>query len=535
MKENHFRIIFIILVVILLLSAIYIYVFKQTERTIATSKLKSNKTESIISNNIRIGIIEFDNINPILSNNKNVQDVSRLIFDPLFTLTEDYKLEGVLAKEWSKISDKNYIIKLNENIEWQDGNKFDSSDVIFTINILKQLKEESIYYYNVKNILELQEIDEYTIKIITDKNIPCFEYNLIFPIISSKYFNVENIKLESKNLKPVGTGMFYISDANNKNILLKKNLKNSNAKDLKIETITLNLYNSLSNVIEAFKSEEIDIFTTANKNIEDYLKNTRYNISRYINRDYNYLALNCNSKILSNIEVRQAINYAINKENILKDVFNNKCKISNFPLDFGSFAYDISNDIITCDTNKAKNILVENGWKYSTKGWRKKINNISFTVELKLIVNKKDIDNVKLAKKIKEQLALVGILINVKEATETEYTNYLKNKNYDMIIVNDTYSYSPSLDKYFMEGNLSNYTNKEINSLLKEAELLTGENEIKQKYTRINQIYNEQAPHISLYYDTNSIIYSTNIKGTIAPNSYNLFYGIENWYREYEK
>ena len=30
-------------------------------------------------------------------------------------------------------------------------------------------------------------------------------------------------------------------------------------------------------------------------------------------------------------------------------------------------------------------------------------------------------------------------------------------------------------------------------------------------------------------------IYSGNIKGNIHPNSYNLFYGIENWYREYKK
>jgi len=535
MKEKHFKIIFIILVVLLLISAIYIYVFKQSEDYIIASKVNSNKKESLISSDIRVGIIDFDNINPILSNNKNVQDVSRLVFDPLFTLAQDYKLEGVLAKEWSKIVDKTYIIKLNENILWHDGNKFDSSDVIFTINMLKELKEHSIYYHNVKNISQVYQIDEYTIKIITDSNISCFEYNLIFPIISSKYFSEENLKKASKNIKPVGTGIFYISDVNNKNILLKKSLKNAKAEKLKIETISLKLYSSLSTIIEAFKTEEIDIFTTSNKSVEEYLKNTRYNMSKYINREYNYLALNCNSKILSNKEVRQAISYAINKENILKNTLNNEYEISNFPLDFGSFSYDISNDIITYDTNKAKNILVENGWKYSEEGWKKKVNNSNLKIELDLIVNKNNVENEKVVNNIKEQLSLVGILIHVKEVSNKEYNNYLENKNYDMIIANDTYSYSPSLEKYFKEDNLSNYTNKEINTLLKEAELMSDENEIKQKYTRINDIYNEQVPYISLYYYTNSIIYSPNLKGTITPNSYNLFYGIENWYREYQK
>ena len=535
MKESYFKIIFIILVTILLLSAIYIYVFKQNEKTIATSKIRSNKIEQLISNDIRIGIIEFDNINPILSNNKNVQDISRLIFDPLFTLTEDYRLEGILAKEISKITDKTYIMKLNDNIIWHDGNKFDSSDVIFTINMLKKLGDSSIYYHNVKNVLQVQVIDEYTIKIITDSDIPYFEYNLIFPIISSKYFNEDSLELASKNIKPVGTGMFYISDVNNKSILLKKNLKNSKAKNLKIENILLKLYSSLSTVIEAFKTEEIDIFTTANKNVEEYLKNTRYNITKYINREYNYIAMNCNTNILSNKEVRQAISYAIDKENILNNVLDNKCEISNFPLDFGSFAYDISNDIINYNTNKAKNILVEKGWKYSVEGWKKKVNNINLKIELDIIVNKNSTDNIKVANSVKEQLSLIGILINVREVSDKEYMNYLNNKNYDLIIVNDIYSYSPSLEKYFGEINLSNYTNKEIDSLLKEVEFLSNENEIKQKYTKINEIYNSEVPYISLYYDTNSIIYSPNLRGTITPNSYNLFYGMENWYREYEK
>lgn len=535
MKERHFRVTFIILVSILLISAIYIYVFKQSEKAIIASKVNSNKRESLISRDIRIGIIDFDNINPILSNNKNVQDVSRLIFDPLFTLTENYKLEGVLAKECSKIADKTYIIKLNENILWHDGNRFDSSDVIFTINRIKELKENSIYYHNVKNILKMQIIDEYTIKIITDRDIQYFEYNLIFPIISSKYFNEENFKKVSKNIMPVGTGIFYISDVNNKSILLKKYINNSKAENLKIETISLKLYSSLSNVIEAFKTEEIDIFTTSNKSAEEYLKNIRYNITRYINREYNYLTLNCNSKILSNEEVRQAINYAINKEEISKDVLVDKYEISNFPLDFGSFAYDISNDIITYDENKAKNILVENGWKYSEGGWKKKVNNINLKIELDIVVDKNDTDNVKVANKIKEQLNLVGIIINIKEVSDKEYNNYLKNKNYDLIIVNDTYSYSPSLEKYFKQGNLSNYTNEKINILLKEVELLSDENEIKRRYTGINEIYNEEVPYISLYYDKSSIIYSSNLKGTIAPNSYNIFYDIDTWYREYIK
>jgi len=532
-KEKHIKIIFILVILVLLILAIYFNISPKNERIVTVSKLKTTNKDVLISNNIRIGIIEFDTINPILSNNKNIQDISRLIFDPLFTLTEDYKLEGVLAKECSKIDKKTYIIKLNSNIVWQDGKLFDSSDVIFTVNILKKLQTESIYYHNIKDIKTIQKIDEYTLKIVTNTEIPYFEYNLIFPIISSKYFDEENYKSKIKNTNPIGTGVFYISQANNESIILKKNTKNSNTKELKIDTISLNLYDSLPRTIEAFKSEKIDIFISSNQNVEEYLKNTKYNKSEYINRKYNYLAMNCNSAVLSNIEVRQAINYAINKEEILKDVFNEKYIISNFPLDFGSFVYDKTNDIIKYDTNSAKNLLIQNGWNYSEEGWENRFKD-NLKIELSIVVNEKEINNVKIVNNIKEKLKSIGILLNVKKVNEKEYHNYLKNKNYDMIIVNITYEYSPSLERYFKENNFSNYKNQEISSLLKEAELLINENEIKNKYQRISKIYNEEIPYISLYYDISTMFYSVNLKGNIRPNSYNLFYELDTWYREYE-
>ena len=81
----------------------------------------------------------------------------------------------------------------------------------------------------------------------------------------------------------------------------------------------------------------------------------------------------------------------------------------------------------------------------------------------------------------------------------------------------------------------TDYTLDEKTNILNEVKNINEEDEIKQKYTRITEIYNDEVPYISLYYNTNTIIYSTNLKGTVKPNSYNLFYGIESWYREYKK
>lgn len=132
----------IIIVIIAIVYTIY-NVSVSKERKIDNQESLEIK-EKIISTDIRIGIINFDSINPLLSNNNNIQNMSRLVFEPLINLSNDYKLEPCLATEWTKTDKKTYLIKLRENVKWQDGNKFDSDDVIFTINILE--KEAKIQY-----------------------------------------------------------------------------------------------------------------------------------------------------------------------------------------------------------------------------------------------------------------------------------------------------------------------------------------------------------------------------------------------------
>lgn len=533
MKGNFLKIIFILLVVGLIGWAVYVNFFPKNEIQNVENYEVAQEKEKVLSNTLRIGLMEFDNMNPILSNNKNVQDISRLIFDPLFTLTQDFELEPALATEWSKLDDTTYLIKLRENVKWQDGSNFDVTDVIFTIDMLKKAENHSVYAYNVEDITRIEKIDEYTIKITLREKVPYFEYNLIFPIVSSKYFDEKNFKLESKNLKPVGTGLYYISDISNTNILLKRSVTGWNTQKTKLESIDVVLYNSLSGAINGFKAGEIDLFTTSNRKIEEYFKNTAHHAQTYINRKYDYLVLNTKSAILENVEVRKAINSAIDKEKMIKEVYNQQYRISNFPLDFGSFAYSKDNATIAYDENVAKRLLMDAGWKYSAKKWRKTIRYRYRTIELSILVRKDNGNLVKVANKLKEQLEKVGMKITVNSVDAKQYNARIKKKNYDLVLVSSNFGYSPSLYKYFKENNLARYENEQLDNLLDRLENIEDNNELKKSIAVITETYNEDVPYISLYYNTNTLIYSTHLRGNVTPNSYNLFYGIENWYREY--
>ena len=147
MKSNWIKYVFIIFIIIILLFSVY--KIKQDEEEQQELEQASSEEEKVTE--LTLGIAELDTINPILSNNKNVQDISKLIYDPLITLTKDYKAEACLATEWAKQSDNSYLIKLRENVKWTNGERFTAEDVRFTIDRLKEVS--SIYSYNVQYVI----------------------------------------------------------------------------------------------------------------------------------------------------------------------------------------------------------------------------------------------------------------------------------------------------------------------------------------------------------------------------------------------
>lgn len=533
MKSNIIKYMFIIVVIVLLSISAYTLYGKKEEKPQISKEEKENTSETQIITNIRIPVVNFDTINPIISRNQNIQDISRLIYEPLLNLDKDYKIELCLAKEWSKVSPTSYIVKLKENIKWQDNNKLIAKDIQFTIDRIKELNTNSIYAWNVKEVVSVEVIDELTIRINLDKEVPFFEYNLTFPIISSKYYENEDFLNTSKNITPPGTGKFKVIEENG-GIALKQNkdwwnLKNE---ELKLEQIYINKYDNMGEAYNAFKIGNIDILNTQSVNIEEYIGTLGYRAKEYYGRQLDFIAFNMENQVLSNIEVRQAINSTIDKKNIVSAIYRDKYYVSEFPLDFGSYIHEKGKIFQIHDTDKAKEYLVNNGWEYKSKKWRKVVNYRAQKIELNLVVNSSNERRMQVAENIKLQLEGIGIQINIIKATDIQYQKYLENKNYDMILTGVYTSYSPDLTTYFGKNNLANFNNDEVNSIMQEINNITDEKLLKEKYIRLEEIYTEQIPYIFLYHSKNTLICSPKLIGDIQPNTYNLFFNIDTWYRE---
>lgn len=529
MKSNIIKYIFIAFVVGILAFAIYFLNSNnnQEDENNHNSTVQYETTQMIT--NIRLGISDFDSINPIISQNREVLNISTLIFEPLLTLTSDYKTQYCLAKEIAKSDATTYVVKLNENVSWSDGSTLTAKDVQFTIDKIKENKS-SVYGENVARIKSVEVIDYTTLKIFLDKEVPFFEYNLTFPIISYNQYNEKDLKEDI----PISTGMYKITSLNGDKIELVKNEKwrNINTTNPKIDKITVNLYKSAGEIFNAFKLENVDIVNTSKTNIEDYVGTMGYNKKQYEGREYDFLALNCDDTVLQYKEVRQAINYAIDKENIVASIYNNNYAVADFPLDYGHYLYPEDSEKIEYNREKAKQVLEDAGWVYKYGEWRKTENYRTRTIDLTIIVDSTNENRVKVAKLIEKQLESIGINVYVNDVTKSGYERRLKQKDYEIILTGVYNSYSPDLTYFYGEDNLANFENEEMNNLLNEVKSIADENMLKEKYKNIINISKDEAAYIGLYRNKNTVISGQGLMGEITPNNYTTYYNLYNWYRQ---
>ena len=528
MKSNIIKYIFIVFVIFIVIFAVYkINVQEKNNEPSNDVNTVQNtqKTESILN----IGISDFDNINPLITKNEDIINLSTILYEPLLSITKDYGIELRLAEEWSKTDSKTYLVKLKSNLKWDDGTSVTGSDVKFTIEKLQEGK--SVYSDNVKNIKSVEIIDGNTIRISLKEEEPFFEYNLIFPIISSVQFEKEDFY--KSRLAPMATGMYKVTSATKEKMELKQNENwyNANNVEKKIDKVVLNFYDTMGDAFSDLKIGKIDMVCTEKTNVEDYIGTIGFATKEYKGRELDFISLNCEGTVLENKEVRQAINYAIDKNKIISKVFKNNYYVSSFPIDYGSYLYGKESKS-NYNPKKAKEVLEDAGWEYRYGYWRKTVDYESEYLNIDLVVDGTNETRVKVAELIEEQLEEIGINVYVYEASNSGYKSYLKDKDYEMIITGVNNGYSPSSEYFFGESNIANYKNEEMTNLLKEVRNISDTKLLQEKYNRIIEIYEDEVPYICLYRNKKSVVHGIRLTGEMSPNNYTAYYNFENWYRQ---
>lgn len=384
MNTKYFKYIFITTIVLLILAGVYIIYIKDLGKVQAS---ETKNKEIKVSKEICIGITEFDTINPILTKSLEIQHLTKLVYEPLINITQDFDVAPCIAEEWSKINDRTYIIKIDEEKKWENGKKVSIEDIEYTIKTINE--SDSIYKENIKQIETIEKVNENTFKIYLKEPVNFFEYLLCFPIIEENTYN--------SNL-PMGTGKYKITNVNNNEIILQSE---NNKLIVKICKNTTELYNE-------FSRGEIDLIVTKNTDYERYIGNIGFEENIIIGREFYYIS--CEN--IENEEIRKTLDSNISKEKLIYDLYNNRYIAVDFPLEYGSYL------------NKEKQELKETDTKIQS----------TFTISSSK-------ENREIAEKIKEQLEEKNIKVSVLSYQTT---------NADLILKTETVPITPEISQYFI-------------------------------------------------------------------------------------
>lgn len=470
------------------------------------------------------------NFNPILSINDSDRDVTRLIFSSLLKYNERGELVPDLASNYDISKDgKTYTIKLKSGILWHNSESFNSEDVVFTVNAVQNSEYSSPLRTSWQGV-KVEAPDKDTVIITLKTPYGAFDQNLallgILPKHIWKTVVPQNFPLAEFNLKPIGTGPYKFEKLQKDSLgrIISVNLsanENYFSGTPNIKNVTLRFYLSEEEAVSAFNRKEVDgilLQTAQNKNqIRGADNSTVFSLPSL--RIY-AVFLNTDDKILKDKNVRLAINYAINREEILNKLLSNEGRVAIGPIPPGLPGSSPNMEGYGYLPEKAREILEKSGWTKDETGiYGKKLGKDKEATPLKFsIITTKSIQLA--ATMIRDYLRNSGIESELKIMSLGELQqSYLKTKDYNAILIGE--SYTGAADPYvFWHGaaikdpglNLSLYNNKKVNKILEDARLISDPIKRAAKLEEFQKLVLGDAPAAFLYSPNYIYVVKNNIK-----------------------
>lgn len=474
---------------IALIAIISRIIVKKENEPVVQADFNTEKKVSLVQDyNFKIGMSKLDSTNYLNSKNIILNELVSSLSNKLISINKDYSINYIVAKSIKKVSNKQYFIELNSDYNVK------IEDIKNTVNEIKSSGDKNIYYECINNIESIDEQGKNEFSITLKQDNPYFVYNLTFPILNTGNNYPYDIKNEGES-----------------SVLFTRKKSNST-----LSTIQFTGYSDIDNLIEDFKNGKIDMFTASSDSIMQLIGKYEYNVKKYRDGQNIFLLGNKDSKVFSQKEVRQALLYSLNREEIVKKINSTFSEVIDIPYIYSSIRYKY--DIVG-----AKNILIQYGWK-NEKGMNKKtVGEEELTLELTLLVNEKDNTKVKIADMIKDMAENVGIRINIKKAKDNQLTELIKNKSYDIILADVYVNDKPDITYLEEYININDKVNSALN-IVKQSSI----EDLPKNIATLQDVISDEIACIGILARNTNVVYQKNINGFEDINYMKVFYNLEN-------
>ncbi len=452
------------------------------------------------------------------------------VFEGLVAFKEgSTEVEPALATAW-RVSNggKTWEFKLREGVKFHDGTDFTADDVVFTFE--RQMYEDHPYHkgdfaywgYMYSIVESVEKVNDYQVKINLSSPYAPFMYNLAcFPAFIVSEDAMKEKGVDGFRTSPVGTGPFaFVNWEHGSQITLKANENYWGGRPY-LDKVVFQVVPENTTRVMGLKGGDLDLIDNFGpQNVSSIQQDANLKLLSQPGMNVSYLAMNQLHKPFDNKLVRQAINWAIDKEALIESIYGDTAVPAKNPLPPTLWGYNNWINDYGYDPAKAKELLAKAGYPDG------------FTAELWYPNNPRPYmpDGKRVAQAMQSNLRDVGINVELVTYDWGTYLDKTENGEHDMALLGwigdngdpDNFIYV-LLDSdnatIGSAGNIAFYNNYILHQILIQAQQTTEGKQVREGlYKAAQYIIHDDAPWVPVSHMNKFMGADTDVMGyTIHP------------------
>ncbi len=428
-----------------------------------------------------------DTLDPQKTSGTLTFQVLKSIYDTLVEPDENGKIVPALAESWDVSSDSlEWTFHLRKGVVFHNGDSFTSKDVKATFQRILSKDTASPKAKEFSAISEIDTPDDYTV-IFKLKTVSA---PFLASLASGWGAILPKSLIDSGHdfaSKPVGTGPYSLVEwVRDSRVVLQKNPKYWIAGHPKIDKVIINIIPERSVAVQGMLSGQLDIAFRINKeDIPTLKKDPNIRIEKDLSALILVMSMNCSRPPLNDLRVRQAINYAIDKQKVL-DIAYGGGKIVNTFMDYSNPYYKDFH-FYSYNPDKARELLKEAG--------------VGKDTEIQMFLPQNYEAHVKAGEMYQEMLTKVGLNVKIKLVDwSTWISDVYRQAKYDLTVIGHTGKLDPdgTLAGYGGPKRYVRWVNDECKSLIDQARVTIGFEKRKALYDKALEIMAREVPFMYL-------------------------------------
>ena len=338
--------------------------------------------------------------------------ISHNLYDGLFTVDRNLKVQPNLATGYVRADPRTYRIALREGVTFHDGVPFTSADVVNTVDRIvndKNLASKQTSYVN--NVASVTPDGDHSVVFTLKQPDASFIAGLASLLFITPKSTIEKVGGASFATRPVGTGPFkFVEWVKGDHLTMEANCDYWQG-DPKVSRVTWRFTPDPATAVASLQSGQTDMVPFMSADLAEPLKrDDRYTVTDVEGIRNMWVTLNSFAGATTDVRVRQALNYAINRDAIVNDLLKGGGVPSGQPANKNVFGYAPAVSPYPYDPGKAKQLLAEAGHATGLK--------LTF-------VNDKAVNNLPW-QAVADQLKAVGIEVTLKNDANYFANTFLK-------------------------------------------------------------------------------------------------------------